>query len=300
MNNSNTSKQSVYTIVTQRIVEALKAGKIPWTQPWASTPAPRNFLSNQVYRGMNYLLLRLAARSTPYWLTHSQIEMRGGKILAGEKGTVITFWRSPDKERDGEDARPVMRYYRVWNYDQTEGMPPCPEEVPGAGLEPKAAAEAIVKAMPLPPSITKVGDEAFYSIVEDRVNVPQLKKFKDVNRYYSVFFHELTHSTRHSKRLNRTYRNEKPNQPRVFGSNDYSREELVAEIGAAFLCAECGIENTVESSAAYISGWLSAINDDEKLLVHACAAAQRASDFILNRKQPVYAEVATSQATVAA
>jgi len=297
-NTSSTKSNSVYSIVTERIIEALKNGTVPWQQPWCKTPAPRNFLSNKVYRGMNYLLLRLAARGTPYWLTHAQIELRGGTIIKGEKGTVITFWKSPDREKDGEDARPILRYYRVWNYDQVTGMPPCPVEEPGAGLEPKQAAEAIVKGMPNAPAITKVGDEAFYSIVEDRVNVPQLKKFKDLNRYYSVFFHELTHSTRHSKRLARTYRNEAPDKPRIFGSNDYSREELVAELGAAFLCSECGITNTVEQSASYIEGWLSAIKDDDKLLVHAAAAAQRAADFILAREQPNYAE--TSQAIAVA
>lgn len=275
------TKQSVYAIVTERIVNALAAGTVPWNQPWCSTPAPRNFLSNQPYRGMNHLLLRLAGRSTPYWLTFQQIQMRGGTIKAGERGMPITFWKSPDKERDGDNARATLRYYRVFNFDQTEGMPPCPEEAPGAGLEPKAAAEAIIRAMPNAPKISKSGDAAFYSVSEDRVNMPQMKKFRGIDAYYSVFFHELTHSTRHSSRLNRTYRNEAPDAPRPFGSTDYSREELVAELGAAFLCASCGIENTVEQSAAYIQGWMAAIAEDEKLIVHAAAAAQRAADFIL-------------------
>lgn len=134
---TSSPKQNVYQIVTEQIIAALKSGTVPWAQPWVKMPAPRNFLSNQPYRGMNHLLLRLAGRSTPYWLKFAQIQLRGGRIKAGEKGMPITFWRSPDKEKDGENAKPTLRFYKVWNFDQTEGMPPCPEDAPGATLETK-------------------------------------------------------------------------------------------------------------------------------------------------------------------
>ena|GEM_PF-1052680 len=131
------------------------------------TPAPRNFLSGNVYRGMNYLLLRLAARSTPFWLTFAQIELRGGKIIAGEKGIPITFWKSPEKTVEGEpEKRAILRYYRVWNYDQCEGLPPLPEVAPGDGLSPKAAAEAVIKGMPFPVFLTRAVFDAYVAVPE--------------------------------------------------------------------------------------------------------------------------------------
>ena len=287
-NSQNNEKTSVYAIVTERIINALKTGVVPWNSPWVKMPAPRNFLSNAAYRGVNHLLLRLAERSTCFWLTRSQVELRGGTIKAGERGQVITFWKASDKlpdtatQEEKDKARSVLRYYRVFNYDQTEGLPPLPE-APKVELLPYSAAEEVIEKMPQRPTITRDGDEAYYSVTRDTINIPSMDRFTNLDGYYSIWFHELAHSTRHSHRLDRRYKNENPDQPRVYGTTDYSREELVAELTAAFLCSELGLENFIECNAAYIAGWLSALQDDEKLIVHAAAMAQKAADFIAGR-----------------
>ena len=287
MNNSSNPHPNVYQIVTEQVINAFKKGTVPWCQPWSKLPNPRNFLSGSEYRGVNHLLLRLAERSTPFWLTRGQIELRGGQIKPGERGTIITFWRSAEvtgsvTEDEKAKTRAILKYYRVWNYDQTEWLPPLPA-IAANPLQPYPAAEKIIADMPLRPTITKKGDQAYYSIKADTVNIPPLELFANLEGYYATWFHELAHSTRHSSRLDRRYVHENPDQPRVFGSCDYSREELVAELAAAFLCAECGLANHVEQSAAYIAGWMKALADDEKLLVHAAAAAQKAADFIAHQ-----------------
>ena len=294
MNNTSSQNKSdrpnVYHIVTERIINALKTGVVPWHQPWVNMASPRNFLSGAPYRGVNALLLRLTAHATPYWLTQSQIELRGGMLKEGARSQIVTFWKSAEKvEPDAsveekQKQRAILRYYRVYNYADCEGLPPLPL-LPGSELKPHEAAEAMIANMPLKPNITRNGDQAFYSIRTDTVNIPDLSLFTSLDSFYNVWLHELGHATRHSSRLDRRYHNEQPDSPRIFGSCDYSREELVAELTAAFLCAELGLENHVPQSASYISGWLSALEGDERLLIHAAAAAQKAADFVAGRHQ---------------
>jgi antirestriction protein ArdC len=192
------------------------------------------------------------------------------------------FWKWIDRT-DPEDKQkvPLLRYYNVWNVEQTEGIT-YPELVTDTNFfAPIEAAEKIVAAMPSKPPIEHIGNRAFYNPRSDSVTLPKLTSFESAEEYYSCLYHELSHSTMHESRLDR----KATIQMHRFGDEGYSKEELVAEMGASFLCGHAGIENTtIENSASYIQGWLRALKNDKTLLVHAAAQAQKAADYILNRK----------------
>jgi antirestriction protein ArdC len=272
----------VYEIVTEKIIAALESGTAPWHKPWKAGIA-RNATTNRPYSGINALLLGMTPYSDPRWITMKQCNAKGGKIRKGEKSSLVIFWKqntiTPESD-DGEITEkqiPMLRYYLVWNVEQCEGL-----DVPA--LETKqidviAQAEAIVAGMPTPPRINfNGGDKAYYRPDNDSVHLPGRNSFDSSGEYYSTLFHELSHSTGHESRLNRQTLTEVV----PFGSETYSKEELVAEFGAAFLCAHSGIENTVNNSSAYIKGWLKKLQSDPKLAVLAASQGQRGADYILN------------------
>ncbi len=184
-----------------------------------------------------------------------------------------------DDEGEETTARlPVLRYYNVFNLEQCEGIPT--EKVPDnpRDFEPIGEAEAVVQGMPQSPPIQHGATGAWYMPATDTVSMPDAGHFSPPESYYSTLFHELSHASGHQSRLNR----QTSTKPHRFGSRDYSQEELVAEMGAAFLCGHCGIEQaTVENSAAYIQGWLKKLKGDHRLVVIAAAQAQKAADFIM-------------------
>lgn len=280
----------VYGIITERISAALEKGTVPWHRPWASIEnAPKNAISKKAYRGINVWML--AGRyESPWWASFRQVKELGGYVRRDEKSTPVIWWNIDVVEPDGDnlDAKPsrrfTLRYYNVFNLEQCE----LPEKVAARfkpAERPKVDAieecERIVAAMPNPPRIEHVEARAFYTPSLDRVNMPKRDLFEKAEAYYSVLFHELGHSTGHESRLARpTIMDLCP-----FGSTNYSKEELVAEMTAAFLCGTAGIENTtVDLSAAYIANWLAKLQDDRKMVVLAAAQAQRAADYILDRK----------------
>jgi antirestriction protein ArdC len=193
---------------------------------------------------------------------------------------------APNSENQDQTAKtkwvPVVRYYRVFNLAQCEGIKD-PDIPPASypGLQPIDAAEKFIGEYPDSPKIVQKGDKAYYVPSEDTIYVPKLNRYKIREEYYSTLYHELVHSTGHEKRLGRKTLTELC----PFGSTNYSREELVAEMGAAILCGEAGIENgTIDNSASYIAGWLKRLQDDRGLVVLAAAQAQKAVDLILGRK----------------
>jgi len=281
----------VYELINNKIMELLQQGTVPWRKSWhAVSNYPKNLISKKEYRGINIFLLGCQQYSNPYWLTFKQCQDRGGHVRKGEKSTPVIFWKWIDRkgadDADQEETKngkvPLLRYYNVFNIEQVEGItaPPSPETITNP-FSPIERAEQIIAGMPLRPDIRHGGNEACYSPVLDYVKLPEPSAFQSPEEYYSTTFHELTHSTGHASRVGRKGILE----PSYFGSHEYSKEELVAEMGAAFLCGVAGIENrTIENSAAYIAGWLKALKNDKKLLVMAAAQAQHASDYILNRK----------------
>ena len=277
--------QTIYEMITTRITDLLQQGNIPWRKPWnAQSNMPKNLISNKPYRGINIFMLGCQSYSSPYWITYKQATYLKGHIRKGEKSTPLIFWKWLDiKDPDSNNTNgkiPMLRYYSVFNLDQTEGITPPPEpEVTNNIFDPIAKAENIVANMPQLPEIKFGGNRAYYSPVLDYIQLPNQHTFNSPEEYYSTAFHELSHATGHVNRLGRKSILESS----YFGSHEYSKEELVAEMGAAFLCGYSGIENsTIENSAAYISGWLKALRNDKTLLVHAAAQAQKASDYILN------------------
>jgi antirestriction protein ArdC len=276
-------KSDVYQVVTDRIVRLLESGTVPWHQPWkGGNQWPQNFISRKVYRGINLFLLNAARYPSPFWLTFKQVHMLGGHIKKGEHAFPVVFWKMFKEEGEGETKRiPFLRYYSVWNVAQCEGVsvPGVQPVEPGSRFQPIDRCEQIVTGMPKRPTIHHNGGRACYSPPLDEITIPGAALFKSREEYYSTLFHELTHSTGHVSRLNR----KGITDPTRFGSDPYSREELVAEMGAAFLCGHCEIENaTIDKSAGYIQHWLERLKEDRKLVVIAAAQAQKACDFILD------------------
>ena len=278
----------VYEIITDRILRKLEEGTVPWRMPWnASAGIPRNLISRKEYRGINVFLTGSQGYESPYWLTFKQAKELGGYVKEGAKGTPIVYCDTFKKEVLGKDGEveeremSFLRYYTVFNVAQVDGIETPPSNVVERPFNPIGECEKIVADMPHPPELkVGVGGRAFYRSSEDAVYMPRAELFVSDEEYYSTLFHELVHSTGHETRLNR-----RPSKElRSFGDEAYSKEELVAEMGASFLCATAGIEDaTLDNSAAYIQGWLKALRDDKKLVILAAAAAQRASDYILSR-----------------
>jgi antirestriction protein ArdC len=289
----------VYTIITERIIEKLNAGEVPWHRPWRSIGSPRNLVSKKPYRGVNVWLLSAQAYVSPYWATIRHINELGGSIRKGEKATPVVFWRvyvdgvevkTGEPEPDSHETechgkrRFVLRYYSVFNSEQCELPAAIVEKlaVPEhRQLDPIEECEKILAGMPNPPEIVFGGDKASYSPTTDRVTMPARGLFESAEEYWSTLWHECGgHATGHPKRLNRdTIREAAP-----FGSSTYSVEEIIAEMTAAYLCGVTGIENrTIDNSAAYIANWLKMLSADRKLIIRAAAQAQRACDYALGR-----------------
>jgi len=281
---SANKRGSVYEQVTERIAALLEKGTVPWRKPWkAQSGLPRNLVSKKAYRGINILLLHAMSYESPFWLTFRQAQELGGSVRKGEKACPVVFWKQhevEDKETGETQKIPMMRFYYVFNVSQCDGLKniPAPVETPfSAPTKP----EEIVAFMPKRPEIKHGMRKAFYSPREDIIAMPDRERFDDEAGYYATLYHEMTHSTGHRSRLNRPTLTESEG----FGSNPYCKEELIAEMGAAFLCGQAGIaERTEENSAAYIQNWLEALKNDKSLIVQAAGQAQKAADFILGIK----------------
>ena len=288
----------VYQIVTDRIIASLKEGIIPWEKPWkaptfAGGTFPRNFVTGKPYRGVNVFLLWGTRFSSPFWLTFKQALELGGNVRKGEKGSQIVFYKqlrsrkvktddvpvTKDSSKEDDRAPFILTYYTVFNVEQCDGLTiPIVEPTPVLPVDADDTCEAIVSGWTGRPTIrTEEVNEgrAYYRPMTDSVHLPARFRFIDTAHYYATLFHELVHSTGHESRLARTFGTS-------FGDELYSKEELVAETGAAFLCAIAGIatKHTEQNTAAYIQNWISKLEQDNRLIVQAAASAQRAVDLI--------------------
>jgi antirestriction protein ArdC len=288
-----------YAIVTEKIINLLEQGIVPWRRPWSATGLPCNLVSKKPYRGVNLLLLSATKYISPLWLTMKQANELGGSVRKGERSQIVVFWKvdqiakaetetDPEKDVADEKSRPrfVLRYYRLFNLEQCELPQAVLDKLPKIEThqhDPIEAAERIIAGMPNPPEIQYAGSKAYYSPITDRITLPPRELFISAEEFSATKIHECVHSTGSRKRLNR----ESIAEAAPFGSPTYVAEELVAETGAAFLCAEAGISPAVvENQAAYIQGWLAKIRSDKRLVIMAAAQAQKAADFILNRLAP--------------
>lgn len=276
---------SVYDIVTSEILKKLDAGVVPWHKPWDGGCPAMNWTSKKPYNGINTLLL-----SSGEYLTYKQAVEAGGNVKKGEHGHMVVFFKMMAKNADGKlvqadaldptdngDKLPVLRYYRVFEVAQCEGIERR-NKIETRDIDAIAEAEKIVAGYKDAPKILYEEPRAFYSLTPDIINMPPRNTFHGAEEFYSTLFHEMTHSTGHLKRLARKCMTEKSAR---FGSKTYGREELVAEIGAAMLCGVAGISaETLDNSAAYIANWRNAIKGDNRLVITAAGQAQKAADYI--------------------
>ena len=269
---------SVYSIITEQIVQQLESGVAPWRKPW-NVAQPANLLSRKPYRGINVLLLAVRGYGSPYWLTYKQATMLGGNVRRGEHGTKVVFWKIGTRETEDADGDTIerksilLRYYTVFNVEQCEGIA-SPTAAPAVNAIEEC--ERIVRQMPNPPAMQQDG-RAWYRPSTDTVGMPSRNVFNSAEEYYSTLFHELTHSTGHTSRVGR----EGIEKLNTFGSESYSKEELIAEMGAAMLAGVAGIERkTLSNSAAYLQSWINVLKSDSRMVVSAASQAQKAADYI--------------------
>jgi antirestriction protein ArdC len=301
-----------YEIITDRIVSMLEQGTVPWRKPWSEAAGGAGHptsIRNRPYRGFNVFVLASQGYGSPYWLTFKQALELGGNVKKGEHATPVILWKTiTAKARPGEQVEPgakpktfpILVVYRLFNTEQTEGctwpkaiaerlaprevvITPEPERI--------AACEAIVASMPNPPVIRwgAGNGRAFYTPSTDQISMPRRESFLTSEGVYDTLLHELVHSTGAKSRLDR----ESVTQSTGFGTHTYGREELIAEMGTAFLAGEAGIlPATVDNNAAYCASWIKAIREDKRAIIVAAGAAQRAADYILNRAAAQTEEVA--------
>jgi antirestriction protein ArdC len=279
--------RDVYREITERVLDALEAGTVPWRRPWRDFGMQRNYSSGRPYRGINQLLTQLTQQArayrSPFWVTYRGAQRAGANVRRGERGSLVVLWKRlviEDEETAERRAVWWIRPYTVFNLDQVDNVEPPPPQDELLAFRPIERCEALLGAMPNPPVIEHRPGGAFYLPASDTITLPPRESFHEVEGYYATRFHETVHSTGHSSRLDREL------APR---SNEeaYSREELIAELGAAMLCGFAGIAPArIEQSAAYIASWLRVLRDDRRMVVSASQQAQRAVDHIRNEQPP--------------
>jgi antirestriction protein ArdC len=280
-------KRDLYAEVSARIVAELEAGAAPWIKPWSATPGaniPCNGVTNRPYSGCNVILLWMAQAAagyrTPRFLTFKQALELGGNVRKGEHGTKVYFvkqLRVQDKRADDETATrlvPMMREYTVFNVDQCEKLPDSintgkPMRVRNPDTRDELA-DAFLRSTGA--DIREGHGEAFFVPSRDFISLPAFAGFKGADHFYNVAFHELTHWTGQKLRLDRDLKNR-------FGSRNYAAEELIAELGAAFLCAEFGFDGDVRN-AGYITNWIDLLKADERAFFTACSHASKTADYL--------------------
>lgn len=284
------AKADVRDQIAAKFIEALEGGIIPWRKPWSGESGrPRNAITQRPYRGVNAMYLGLLQMVKGYktgeWLTLNQCKTAGGRVKDAEfkDGTAVVFWKFIQKEEDGKKKSfPLCRSFIVYNRAQCEGLPEAPE-ADAKDVTPIEAAQKIIDGMPNPPKIvtSKENGRACYIPAFDTVQMPSIGKFINAESFYATMYHELGHATGSDTRLKR----EGVMESKGFEADSYAREELIAEITSAFLCAEAGILEKVEdNSIAYVKGWASKLKSEPRLIIDAAGAAQKAADHILGVK----------------
>ena len=283
-------RRDLYQHVTDRILEDLERGVRPWLKPWSMSKVGGSILPRRhngiPYQGINVLLLWSEAMARGYtattWMTYRQALELGAHVRKGESGTLVVFADRLTRTEDGDDGEsversiPYLKSYTVFNVEQIEGLPPQyqPQTAAPASAEiRRTQAESFIAATRA--IIRFGGDRAYYAPAFDVIQLPPPPAFRDMEGYYGTVLHELTHWTGHASRCARELNGHR------FGSEAYAFEELVAELGSAFLCAELGITPEVrDDHAAYLASWLTVLKQDKRAIFAAASQAQRAADYV--------------------
>ena len=269
----------IYQTITDRMIQEMEAGIIPWRKPWMAAGAAISHTTGKAYSLLNQMLLGKAGE----WLTFKQVQQEGGHVRKGEKSRIVVFWKWIEKEdEETEEVKqiPYLQYFNVFHIDQCEGITAKHTAENANPAEADEAAEAIITEYVKREGVKlehHEGDSAFYQPATDRIVLPMMKLFTDTAEYYGTAFHEMVHSTGHMKRLARL------DSQANFGGEEYSKEELVAEIGSAALVHHAGLEtsSSFHNSAAYVQNWLSVLRNDKRFIVSAASKADKAVNFIL-------------------
>ena len=269
----------IYAAVTDRIIAQMEQGIIPWHKPWIASGCAISRSTGKPYSLLNQMLL---GRSGEY-ITFKQCQQEGGKVKKGQKASMVVFWKWMDvKDEETEEVKhfPFLRYFSVFHIDQCEGLTPKYAPIMPDTASADQNADQIINSYVQRSGVKLMhqdGDRAFYQPATDSVTLPNRKQFKATAEYYSTAFHELTHSTGHKSRLDRLERTA------FFGSEAYSKEELIAEIGAAALVKRAGLETSASfcNSTAYLQNWLQVLKNDKRFIVSAAGKAEKAVDLIL-------------------
>ena len=271
----------IYAAVTDRILAQLEAGQIPWQKPWVAAGQAVSHVTGRPYSLLNQMLLGQPGE----YVTFHQCMAEGGHVRKGEKASMVVFWKFIEQEDEttGEMKQiPFLRYYSVFHLSQCEDLTArYTPRLPNAAHADQQA-EAVMASYVQRSGVTihhQDGDQAYYQPSTDSITLPRMEQFTSTTAYYRTAFHELTHSTGHEKRLNRL------NHAACFGTEDYSKEELIAEIGAAALVNHAGLETSasLRSNAAYIQNWLSVLRGDKRFIVSAAGQAEKAVHLILHQ-----------------
>ena len=285
------------------MVTLLQSGTNPWRKTWSTTTslAPMNYTTKRRYSGINFFLLSMF--ENPLWMTYKQIIQRGGAVKKGAKSEIVFYWlwtffdanrRITKNENEAVKKIPKLRYYRVFNAPDIEGIEfKYPDKQKLKPNEKYQHCETLIESTGV--KIQHINsNQPYYNFVKDFINMPIIGSFDNSDFYYSTLFHELGHWTGHQSRLNREL-------PSRFAEKNYSREELVAEMTSAFLCAEMGVDNNdlAENQAAYLRGWIKALKGDARLIITAASAAQKAfklitANFSKPSQKPVLETAATN------
>lgn len=269
----------IYAEITNRIINQLEQGVIPWRKPWVACGAAISYATGKPYSLLNQMLLGKAGE----YLTFKQVQSAGGRVCKGEKSHMVVFWKFltvEDEDTKEEKQVPLLRYYNVFHIDQCEGITAKHIQPLAHSAEPNKEAERLISDYCARAGVMLIhqeGDKAFYRPSNDTIVLPMMSQFTETAEYYSTAFHEMVHSTGHSNRLNRL------TQTAHFGNEEYSKEELVAEIGASALVNHAGLETekSFRNSTAYVQSWLNVLKNDKRFIVSASGKAEKAVELIL-------------------
>ncbi len=273
--------KDIYQEITGQIIEALEQGTAPWVKPWSTAGMPRNAVSGREYSGINTILLAMSPYGSPLWLTYKQAKAAGGQVRKGEHGTTVVFFKpfnvaDVNNPEAKEKSIPLLRSFTVFNAQQIEGLPEKYTLASKPQLDNFADNEEA--EMYLGKAVIEHGkSKACFIPSADVIFMPDKADFKSIADYYATGLHELTHWTGHRSRLARDFNGR-------FGDAAYAFEELIAELGAAFLCGHCGIDGQLQH-ASYLQSWLKVLKADKRAIFTAAAAARRASEFVTGKRE---------------
>ncbi len=276
-------KVDQYEKITDLIIEMMEQGVCPWERPWNPIGEPMNYSTGKEYRGINNFFLNCLPFEVPYYMTFKQCQAMGGKVKKGSKGAPVFFfkWMEKENKESGEKSRfPILKSFTVFNISQIEGieyeLPTIKEKSENDKIE--SCEELMNGFIEKPIVLNKNLSQAYYSPMEDIINMPMIEQFKTSEFYYSTLFHEIGHWTGAGKRMERDMSGR-------FGSDKYAKEELVAEMFSAFACNRAGIDKKgiEENRVAYLKGWVKRFKEDKKMVMMAASAAQKAFDCITGK-----------------